>query len=67
MPSTGDQMNPQRIARVTGVLTEWITKNGDQRKGEQNEDNCAETHPLGRFISYGGRDILRGCWDVPST
>ena len=27
-----------------------------RQQGEQNEDNSLESHPLGRFISDGGRD-----------
>jgi hypothetical protein len=29
-------------------------------KGEQNESDNPETHPLGRFIRHGGRDYFHG-------
>ena len=39
----------------------------DRDQGEQNEDNSLETHPLGRFIRYGGRDHFRRHSADPST
>ena len=50
--------HPFRASSKRRQANEHQRKEPDQ--GEQNESHNPETHPLGRFICYGGRDHFRG-------